>query len=52
MRPLEAVTAVVGIYTSMLFLTLRNAREAAAETWAQAQKRHQDGRKRRRPIDF
>jgi hypothetical protein len=50
MRPLEALAAVVGIYTSMALLTARNLREATAESWRAAQAR--DDRRRGRPIDF
>lgn len=52
MRPLEALAAVAGIYTSMLFLTARNVRAAAAETWSEVQRRAALRRRDRRPIDF
>jgi hypothetical protein len=48
MRPLEALTAVVGIYTSMAMLTARNVKEIAAAAWRAAQERN----RKRRPIDF
>ena len=52
MRPIEAAVAVVGIYSSMLWLVARNTFAAAAETLAEAQKRDELRNPRRRPIDF
>ena len=50
MRPLEAAAAVIGIYTSMLFLTARHVREAYHDVPRPARKKELT--QWRRPIDF